>query len=297
MSFDKRIKAARKHYKQAKSSGSRRLPEGEYQIKIVKPKLAMPKSGGLKDCLTIEMGMEVAVGPHKGAKPNRKLYTILDADNKPGQGLEFFKSDLDSLGVDPDFDFNDIKKILKSLDGMIAECAVRDNTKDPRFQNVWINGPVDSLEEDDEDEEEDEEEEEEEEEEVEEDEEEEEEEEEEEDEDEEEDEEEEASMEVGMEVEFVYRKKDYTGTITELDDDTLRATIEDGDGKERDIPYEKITILEYEEEEEEEKPKKKSKKKDKAKSKKSKSKKKKDEDEEEEPWDEDEDEEDDDWDE
>ena len=160
MSFAARLKKASKSYKKAKKATiGIILDEGDYQMKIVKPKLFEAKSGKQEGWLIVELPLVVVAGPDKGAKPNRVRFSIINANSQAEQGAEYFKALLDKLGLDPDFDLEDYKPIMSALDGMVVDCRVADST-DGRFQNIYINAPVDASDDEEEEEEEGEEEEE-----------------------------------------------------------------------------------------------------------------------------------------
>jgi len=153
MSFAKRLGAARAAYKKAQSQGTARLEEGDYQIKITKPHLMEPTKGKQKGYLVVVLPMSVAIGPDAGKKLMPKRYAVLDDKDQYVESLDYFKTDLERMGLDPDFDFGEIKKVLKQIDGMVFDCFVRDNPNNSQYQDCFINNPVDSL--DDLDEEED----------------------------------------------------------------------------------------------------------------------------------------------
>jgi len=145
MSFTKRLTAARAAYKKAQSQGTSKLDEGDYQIKVVKPQIIEPTKGAQEGFMVVTLPMVVAAGPDAGKKLQAKRYAILDAEDNPAASLDWFKTDLERMGLDADFDFSKIKTVLKSIDGMVFDCFVRDNPKNPNYQDCFINNPVDSL--------------------------------------------------------------------------------------------------------------------------------------------------------
>jgi len=145
MSFASRLKSARTAYKKAQSQSATKLDEGDYQLKVVKPNIIEPKKGKQEGHLVVVLPLVVAAGPDAGKKLMPKRYSIIDDKGNLSGGADWLKTDLEKMGLDPDFDFGEVKKVLKQLDGMIFDCFVRDNPTNPQYQDCFINGPVDSL--------------------------------------------------------------------------------------------------------------------------------------------------------
>lgn len=154
-SYANRLKKGRAAYKKASANRFPRITDGEQQMEIVSAQIDEPSEGYFAGCLVVKVKLRCAVGPDKGIYGPQKTYTILDSDDKPDEkGMQWFKADLSSLGLDPEFDLTNLAKTLKEMVGLVAECNIvsKEAANGNTYQNCWINGVTDAL--DDEDEEE-----------------------------------------------------------------------------------------------------------------------------------------------
>jgi cell division septation protein DedD len=155
VSFTNRLKKANKAYKKASGDRFPKLPDGEHQLEIVSAITEEPESGYFEGCILVKLKFKAVAGPDKGMSGPSKTYCLLNAEDQPDEkGMNWFKADLTTMGVDADFDLVDLPKILKELVGIVVEGNVQTNPNNTRWQNLFINGVTDALDDDDEEEEE-----------------------------------------------------------------------------------------------------------------------------------------------
>lgn len=155
MSFTNRLKKANKAYKKATGDRFPKLPDGEHQLEITSAVAEEPTQGYFEGHLRVVLKLKAVAGPHKGMFGPIRSYSLMDANDEPDEkGMNWFKADLETLGMDSDFDLVDLPKILKELVGVVVEANVQTNPNNPRYQNVFFNGVTDALDDNEEEEEE-----------------------------------------------------------------------------------------------------------------------------------------------
>ena len=144
-----RLKKLKGRWKKAKapSGGFTKLPEGTYQAEIKSVKVDATK----KDKYLVKWELVIIAGKYKGKKLRRSSDLLYEGES--GSGLDFFKGDLESCGLDmPDLSNAALKKIFKDLTGTVVEVYVRDNPNNTAYQQTFINQAINATSEDDDEE-------------------------------------------------------------------------------------------------------------------------------------------------